>query len=86
MIRHGYGGMVGMWPLMAVGMLVLAGIVVLIVLLIIRFARVDRGAIPQGGVQGAGPELGSARKILDERYARGDIDEEEYRRRRETLT
>ncbi|WP_308465247.1 SHOCT domain-containing protein [Rathayibacter soli] len=86
MIRHGFGGMVGMWPLMAVGMLLLAGIVVLIVLLIIRFARGDRSVMLQGGPQAAGPELSPARKILDERYARGDIDDEEYRRRRETLT
>ncbi|RZU72992.1 putative membrane protein [Micromonospora kangleipakensis] len=28
----------------------------------------------------------SARRILDERYARGEIDEEEYRRRRAGLT
>ncbi|MFB9234496.1 SHOCT domain-containing protein [Plantactinospora siamensis] len=27
----------------------------------------------------------TARRILDERYARGDIDEEEYRRRRDVL-
>ena len=34
----------------------------------------------------AGPSTSSARKILDERYARGEIDEEEYRRRRVGLT
>ncbi|TAM68679.1 MAG: SHOCT domain-containing protein [Microbacteriaceae bacterium] len=81
MIGHGFGGMIGMWPLMAVGILLLAGIVALIVLLIIQLAHVDRGVLPPGG----GPESTPARKILDERYARGDIDDEEYRRRRETL-
>ncbi|MGY4543860.1 putative membrane protein [Arthrobacter sp. UYNi723] len=28
---------------------------------------------------------GTARRILDERYARGEIDDDEYRRRREAL-
>lgn len=32
----------------------------------------------------AGPS--SARQILDERYARGEIDDEEYRKRRDELT
>ncbi|QJY45515.1 SHOCT domain-containing protein [Pseudonocardia broussonetiae] len=32
----------------------------------------------------AGPT--SARQILDERYARGEINDEEYRKRRDTLT
>ncbi|MBW0091940.1 SHOCT domain-containing protein [Pseudonocardia sp. KRD-184] len=32
----------------------------------------------------AGPT--SARQILDERYARGEINDEEYRQRRDTLT
>ena len=33
----------------------------------------------------AGPSGSTARKILDERYARGEVDEEEYRRRRTGL-
>jgi|tagenome__1003787_1003787.scaffolds.fasta_scaffold12109877_1 putative membrane protein len=40
-------------------------------------------------VQGREPSLrpgaSSARHILDERYARGEIDEEEYQRRRDLL-
>ncbi|MGH3821238.1 MAG: SHOCT domain-containing protein [Pseudonocardiaceae bacterium] len=32
------------------------------------------------------PGFSSAQQILDERYARGEIDEEEYRRRRAELT
>ena len=31
------------------------------------------------------PPRRDARDVLDERYARGDIDEQEYRTRRETL-
>jgi putative membrane protein len=33
----------------------------------------------------AGAWPGTPRRLLDERYARGEIDEEEYRRRREVL-
>jgi putative membrane protein len=35
-----------------------------------------------GGGERRGP---TAREILDERFARGEIDEEEYRRRRDAL-
>lgn len=35
---------------------------------------------------GPGTQRASAREILDQRYARGEIDEEEYRRRREGLS
>lgn len=33
-----------------------------------------------------GAGLTTARQILDERYARGEINDEEYRKRRDTLT
>ena len=68
--------------LVAVGGLVALGFVVY------RLFRGDhpRGDHPQGDrPQQTGPGPGSARTILDERFARGAIDEEEYRRRRETL-
>lgn len=38
--------------------------------------------LAQGGTAGRSP---SARQILDERYARGEIDEDEYQRRRDGL-
>jgi putative membrane protein len=37
---------------------------------------------PRGGGEHRGP---TPREILDERFARGEIDEEEYRRRRAAL-
>jgi putative membrane protein len=45
--------------------------------------------VNKGGVSGSAPmrngdrpsELGEARRILDERYARGDLTTEEYRER-----
>jgi putative membrane protein len=56
--------------------LLIAGLVAL-VWVIVRLAR--------GGGQSPASGSGSARSILDERYARGEIDDEEYRKRRETL-
>jgi putative membrane protein len=39
-----------------------------------------------GSWPGASPDGGStARRLLDERYARGDLDDDEYRRRRDRL-
>jgi putative membrane protein len=39
---------------------------------------------PRNGTQGR-HGAGEARRILDERFARGEIDDEEYRRRRREL-
>ncbi len=64
-----------LWPvLIVVGLLILG-------YLAVRLAQ---------GRRASGPALGAsagsaARRILDERYARGEIDEEEYRRRRDLL-
>jgi putative membrane protein len=72
-------GMGWMW---FIGPLILAGIVLLVVVLL-------RGNVT-GGPGGGGDlpqprrsrgEHGRAREILDERYARGEIDDEEYRDR-----
>jgi putative membrane protein len=68
----GYGPMMGwMWIWSLLGLAVLAMLVWLAVRLT---ARPD--------ATGASP----ARRFLDDRYARGEIDEEEYRRRRAGLT
>lgn len=65
----GWAGGVGMLVLMV---LVLAAVVSLAVVLARR------------GQQPPNP-AGTARRILDERFARGEIDQEEYRRRRDAL-
>jgi putative membrane protein len=54
----------------------LALLVALIVLLVRRLG---------GGSDDAGRRLRTARDILDERYARGGIDREEYQRRRDDI-
>ncbi|MFE9692604.1 SHOCT domain-containing protein [Micromonospora sp. NPDC005806] len=67
-----HGPMMGwMWIWSLLGLVVLVGLV----WLVFRLTERDR----------AGNAPGTARRILDERYARGEIDEEEYRRRRAGL-
>jgi putative membrane protein len=74
----GYVGWMWIWPT-----LVLIGLAALTVLAVL----VARGGL---GTHKATerPDTDStagARRILDERYARGDIDEEDYRQRRDML-
>jgi putative membrane protein len=82
MMGNGYGygmggGMSGYWWF---GLLVLVGVALLVVVLV----RVNKG-----GVSGSAStrnsdrpsELGETRRILDERYARGELTTEEYRER-----
>jgi putative membrane protein len=69
-------GWLWVWPvLVVVGLLILAYLGLLLV-------RGRLGSSRGGSESGSGS---SARRILDERYARGEIDEEEYRRRRTEL-
>ena len=42
-------------------------------------------SVNRSSAAGASEARSSARQILDERYARGEIDEAEYRRRRDEL-
>ena len=75
--HYGNDGMWLMWPwMLGWSALLLAGLAAL-VWAIVRLAR--------GGGRAPLDRPGSARSILDERYARGEIDDEEYRRRRESL-
>lgn len=79
-MMDGYGGMMGwmwVWPvLIVVGLLILVYLGVLL--------AQGRIGPPRGG-RSEGGAGSSAQRILDERYARGEIDEEEYRRRRAEL-
>jgi putative membrane protein len=68
----------GGWPVglfMAIIMLLIIGGLIAVAVILIR-----RTTTRPHTVHG-----GSAQHILDERYARGEIDEEEYRRRRGIL-
>ncbi|WP_216699014.1 SHOCT domain-containing protein [Arthrobacter sp. 35/47] len=76
MMNGGMGGMGLMWIF---GLLVLVAVIVLIVVLVKAFS----GRSPNTGGPGAGREsgTGTSRRILEERYARGEISTEEYRER-----
>ena len=68
------GGGFWMWG----GSFVLLALIVLVVVVVMR-QQDDRHA---DGRSDAAP---GAEEILDERFARGEIDEDEYRRRRDAL-
>ena len=69
------GAMIGLWVLIVV--LVVALVAVLVVLL--------RNADRQPRPGGTAPPLANARRLLAERFARGEIDADEYERRRSLL-
>lgn len=71
------------WLVMGVSMLLFWGLVVAGIIALVRVINRPSGPPPPPEVSGSGSA--SARRILDERYARGEIDEEEYRRRRDLL-
>ena len=66
----------GMWLMPLFGMAWFALMIVVIVLLVRWLAR---------GNDGRGAQARTARDILDERYARGDIDREEYLQRKSDI-
>jgi putative membrane protein len=83
-----YGGWSGAdWVLMSVGMLVFWTLVVAGVVWLVRGLRapVSRSAPGQDEQTRPGPDWSNARAILDERYARGDIDDAPYRTCRDLL-
>jgi putative membrane protein len=70
-------GWMWVWPTLVGAGLVIIGYVA------VRLAQGRQSLSPTS----AGAESGSAaRRILDERYARGEIDEVEYRHRRDVLS
>ena len=68
-------GWMWIWPVLIVAGLLIIGYVVL------RLVQGGRLTPPAG----ADADGSTARRILDERFARGEIDEDEYRRRRSLL-
>lgn len=76
MWNHGWG--VGGWIMMGLVMVVFWGVVITLVVLAVRYFTSDRGG--NAGPQ-QGPRVNRAEELLAERFARGDIDEDEFRRR-----
>ena len=75
----GYGGTGWTGPWMIFAWIFAIGGIVALAFVVYRHFHGDRTQQDNS----AGPS--SARTILDERFARGEIDENEYRQRRETL-
>lgn len=78
---YGWGGSGwGGWILMALVMIVFWALVITAIVLAVRYFA--GGGTAQGRVGGGPtPTGGRAEDLLAERYARGEIDDDEYRRR-----
>lgn len=84
----GSGWGVGNWLLMGFGMLVFWALVVGLIVWVVRSSGGARTGQAGPGVsldKPAGTVQPTVREILDQRYARGEISDEEYRARRDTL-
>ncbi|AFM20182.1 putative membrane protein (DUF2078) (plasmid) [Mycolicibacterium chubuense NBB4] len=75
---HGCGWGWGGWILMGLLMVVFWAVVITLVVLAIRYFTADRSSA-RTGWPGLGPNR--AEDLLAERFARGEIDEDELRRR-----
>lgn len=69
------------WGGMGLGFLVMLAALALLIALIVGFIKLMSGERAPST-----PTQRSARDVLDERYARGEIDREEYVKRREDLS
>ena len=77
----GYGGWGwGPWLGMGFGMVLFWGLIIAGVIVLVRYLASGRD---RGGPDGGGRD--SAERILADRFARGEIDEDEFRQRRELL-
>jgi len=89
MMHHWDGGWgVGNWLLMGFGTLPFWALVVAGIVWLVRYTAAERRTTGEDGVnleKHASASAPTARDILDERYARGEINDEEYRTRRDTL-
>jgi putative membrane protein len=75
------GWSVGGWLLMVLVLLFFLALLATVVYLLLRGQERPGPAEPRGHR----PSLHTAEQLLAERYARGELDEEEYRHRREVL-
>lgn len=73
---NGYGW--GAWLAMTVGMVAFWALIAVAVVAVVRSMRDDKP-------RDLSPRDDAAARLLDERFARGDIDEQEYRARRDLL-
>jgi putative membrane protein len=78
---YGAGWGWGAWLTMGVGMILFWGLVIGGGIALVRYLAGTRYHHPSSGASGRA----AAEQILAERFARGEIDEVEYRQRRELL-
>ena len=86
MMYHGYGdgggNHWGLWILMIVALVVFWGALAWIIVTLVRHRGSPAAGAPTASAPPVPPPGDNAVGILNERLARGDIDEEEYTRRR----
>jgi putative membrane protein len=75
---------IGLLMMLLWSILLLLAIIALVVWML-RFARGQDGRGSQPPARGASGGGGAAMSILEERFARGEIDEEQFQRMRRTL-
>ncbi len=80
---YGHHMGVGGWVL---SIFVTLGVVALAVFLVITVLNNQNGPAARSAGADSGTRRESAREVLDRRFASGEIDEEEYRRIRQTLS
>jgi len=89
MMDHGYGygsgSHLGLWILMIVAMVVFWAALAWIIVTLVRHRGTPHGSIPLAAGSSSSPSGTEALRILHERLARGDIDEDEYPRRRSLI-
>lgn len=76
----------GHWLVMGIGMLLVWALLIAAIVVLVRSASGGPPSrrLPEPQERPVAQQR-TARDILDQRYARGEIDDEEYRNRRETL-
>lgn len=81
MYGYGSGYGIGEWVLMGLAMVVFWGAIVTLIIVLVRRSRVESFPPPPADT----PRHSTALDILAERFARGEIDEEEFASRRRAL-
>lgn len=85
--RYGYGGGIhwGLWVVMIVAMAIFLGALAWVIVTLLRHQGSPPATAPLSSGPTGPPPSQDPLDILNERFARGEIDEEEYTRRRSLI-